>query len=241
MSFRVGYLYTPATSTDGPAILDWVSCSQLAVNGSFFKVAHVLPMLFAQTLSSEAIYESVYMDLRHGEHMVVPNQLPIPTGWRMVCMYTDGDFITRPVLQKVAEAASQPEGSIFHSGGASFDGASFDGASLDDSDFLSVFNDWVDISSIPAVDATMTPVSTEVALLSQASDNEGVPLSNQTAGTPTRFVTFLLTPLLNVTQAANGASIVPGASYTTCSPAVFEAGINYEIELIKTHPPFAYV
>ncbi|KAG1759882.1 hypothetical protein EDD22DRAFT_848894 [Suillus occidentalis] len=238
MSFRVGYIYTPATSTDGPAILDWVSCSQFIFNGSFVKVAHVLPMLFAQMLGSEAIYEAVYADLRHGEHMGVPGQLPIPTGWRMVCMYTDDDFITRPVLQKVAEAVSQPESSVFHSSAASFDGASLDGASLDDSDFLSVLNDWVDISSIPAVDS-VTPVSTEAVLLSQASDDESVLLSNQAAGTPTRFATFLLTPLLNV-RAGNSASTVPGA-YTTCSPAVFEEGITYEINFIKTHFPSAYV
>ncbi|KAG1746316.1 hypothetical protein EDD22DRAFT_958361 [Suillus occidentalis] len=241
MSFRVGYIYTPATSAEGPAILDWVSCSQLAVNGSFLKVAYVLPMLFAQTLGSEAIYEPVYMDLRNGEPLGIPNQLPIPTGWRMVCMYTDDDLNTRPVLQKVAEAVSLPEGSVFHSGGASYDGASYDGASLDDSDFLSVLNDWVDISSIPAVGAPMTPVSTEGALLSQASDNESVPLSDPTAATPTRFVTFLLTPLQSVTQADNGASTVPGASFTTCSPAVFVKGIIYEMEFIKTHFPFAYI
>ncbi|KAG1884430.1 hypothetical protein F4604DRAFT_1919634 [Suillus subluteus] len=235
MSFCVGYIYTSATSTDGPAILDWVSCSQFAVNGSFVKVAHVLPMLFAQMLGSEAIYEAVYADLCHSEHMGVPGQLPIPTSW--------------PVLQKVMEAVSQPESSGFHSGGASFDGTSFDGASfdgasldgasLDDSDFLSVLNDWVDISSIPAVDS-VTPVSTEAALLSQASDDEGVPLSNQAAGTPTRFVTFLLTLLLNV-MAGNSASTVPGTSYMTCSPAIFEEGITYEINFIKMHFPSAYV
>jgi hypothetical protein len=87
----------------------------------------------------------------------------------------------------------------------------------------------------------MTPVSTEGALLSQASDNESVPLSDPTAATPTRFVTFLLTPLQSVTQADNGASTVPGASFTTCSPAVFVKGIIYEMEFIKTHFPFAYV
>jgi hypothetical protein len=113
-----------------------------------------------------------------------------------------------------------------------------DGTLLDDSDFLSVLNDWVDISSIPAADS-VTPVSTEATLLSQASDDKGVPLSNQAAGTPARFATFLLTPLLNV-RSGKSASTASGA-YTICSPAVFEEGITYEIDFLKTHFPSAHV
>ncbi|KAG1881888.1 hypothetical protein C8R48DRAFT_667622 [Suillus tomentosus] len=233
MSFRVGYIYNPATTTHGPVILDWVSCFQFTVDsGTFLKVAYVLPVSYAQTLGSEAIYESVYMELRQGEQSEGLTQFIIPTGWIRVCMYTDHDLVTRPVLQKVAEA--ETEGSLFRS-----DGPSFDGASFEDSNFLSAFNDWIDTSSVPAIGGTTSPVSSGVKLLSQVPDDEGVPLSN---GPGSMFTTFLLTPLFNVT--ASGQSL-PGASslqrYVLCTPADFKAGIIYDCDFLTAHFPFAHV
>ncbi|KAG1842298.1 hypothetical protein C8R48DRAFT_679049 [Suillus tomentosus] len=214
-------------------ILDWVSCFQFTVDsGTFLKVAYVLPVSYAQTLGSEAIYESVYMELRQGEQSEGLTQFIIPTGWIRVCMYTDRDLVTRPVLQKVAEA--ETEGSLFRS-----DGPSFDGASFEDSDFLSAFNDWIDTSSVPAVGGTTSPVSSGVELLSQVPDDEGVPSSN---GPGSMFTTFLLTPLFNVT--ASGQSL-PGASslqrYVLCTPADFKAGIIYDCDFLAAHFPFAHV
>ncbi|KAG2063627.1 hypothetical protein BDR04DRAFT_1163487 [Suillus decipiens] len=135
MSFRIGYLYTPATCTESAAIFDWISHSQLTldtIDHSFFKVAHMLSV-FVQTLGSEIIYESVYMDLSE-QAKISPTQLPILAGWRMLYVCTNNDLITRPVLQKITQA--ELEGSIFPSdaGTSQFGGE----------EFLSPLNNWID-------------------------------------------------------------------------------------------------
>ncbi|KAG1767595.1 hypothetical protein EV702DRAFT_1050288 [Suillus placidus] len=226
MSFRVGYLYTPATSTHGAVILDW-QFTIGTIEGSFFKVTHVLPM-FAQTLGSKTIYEPIYLDL--GEHpKISPAQLSIPTSWRKVYMSDN----------KVGPA--EQEGSIFQLDA---------GTSFDDSDFLLVLNDWIDSDQLalgatcpaPAIGSSMMmspdspgPQVAEAELLSKVFTEEDIPLSNHPA-TP-RFITFLLTPRVNITTNASNCQ----GCYVPCATDVFKVGITYDSTFIEKHFPFAYI
>ncbi|KIK36319.1 hypothetical protein CY34DRAFT_16464 [Suillus luteus UH-Slu-Lm8-n1] len=244
MSFRIGYLYSPPTHADGPVILDWISRSRLtpdAINHSFFKVAYVLPA-FAQTLGAEIIYESVYMDMATSQQLKLsPTQLPIPTGWRTLYICTDDDFVTRPVLQKITQA--ETEGSIFPSDAGT--------SQLDGEEFLTALNDWVD--SNPSAFGTSSACSLGHQISSSAPSPAGTQLLAQVPaeGAPspyhaaprTGFVTFLLTPFLNVASVnsqAFDASLLT-LHYVPCTPAIFSKGIKYEDRFIQKYFPLAYI
>ncbi|KIK32569.1 hypothetical protein CY34DRAFT_18950 [Suillus luteus UH-Slu-Lm8-n1] len=238
MSFRIGYLYTPQTHTEGAAILDWISRSQLtidAINHSFFKVAHVLPA-FAQTLGAEIIYESVYMDMTSQQAEVTPTQLPIPAGWRTLYVCTDDDLVTRPVLQKITQA--ETEGSVFPSdaGTSQFDGE----------EFLTAFNDWADPD--PSAFGTSSACSLGRQISSSARSPTGTQLlaevpaegasSSYYASIQTGFVTFLLTPSVNVASANNQAS---DASLCAMHPSYLSHRHQIRGSLYAKYFPLAYI
>ncbi|KIK35425.1 hypothetical protein CY34DRAFT_17017, partial [Suillus luteus UH-Slu-Lm8-n1] len=96
---RIGHIYSPPTGGKDATMFDWFSNSQHAVQtlqGTFLKVAHVLPsQAIASTLDPATLYESVYMDMREQPN---PPPFTVPNGWAQLCVYTDDDLVTRPVI-----------------------------------------------------------------------------------------------------------------------------------------------
>ncbi|KAG1740101.1 hypothetical protein EDD22DRAFT_851863 [Suillus occidentalis] len=202
----------------------------------------ILDWISRSTLGTEIIYESVYMDMATSQQLKLsPTQLPIPAGWRTLYICTDDDFIMRPVLQKITQA--ETEGSIFPSDAGT--------SQLDGEEFLTALNDWVDpnpsafgMSSACSLGhqiSSLAPSPAGTQLLAQVPAQGA--LSSYPAAPQTGFVTFLLTPFLNVASVNNQAfdASLLTLHYVPCTPAVFSKGIKYEDRFIQKYFPLAYI
>jgi len=116
---------------------------------------------------------------------------------------------------------------------------------------LSALNDWVDPD--PSAFETGSACAHGSQISSPVSSPAGTQLLTQVpaegasslyhAVPQIRFITFLLTPFLNVTSTNHqvfDAPLLP-LHYVPCIPAIFKGGIKYKENFIKKYFPLAYI
>ncbi|KAG2049879.1 hypothetical protein BDR06DRAFT_974959 [Suillus hirtellus] len=247
MSFQIGHLYNFPTANNDATIFDWFSRSRRVVEtlkGSFLKVAYVLPLdkapASAPALSSELLYEPVYMDIRGQEDSLCP-QFSIPNGWKQIWVYMDDDLVTWPVIQKVVESEHkffQPEYIPPLNNIQSNNAVDDDYYSV-----MSSFNgDWTGtelsgFGTIPSGSATNPPAHAAVnmELLPLAPPAVDIEPANRPASSGF-WHTFLLRPRENITL-GNQTLL----TFVFCNPDVFMMGIVFKGVFMKATFPAASV